>query len=79
LSRFIKVEGRNGEHREVEVLSKSELDWTGGVLTVRGDGRRIRATGEQWSGGQVWGDALIEKVQVQAGKERTSYAVVRFT
>jgi hypothetical protein len=77
--RTMKVEGRDGEHREVEVIPELDTVIDGGILTIRGDGRRLRLTGELWRGGQVYGgDALIERVEITHGTQRPTYSIAKF-
>jgi hypothetical protein len=63
----MKVEGQDGEHRQVPVYSEHDpaVD-------------RLVMTGEIWTGGRLWGDALVERTDIKGGARTARYAVARF-
>jgi hypothetical protein len=62
----------------VEVIPELDTEIAGGILTIRGDGRRLRLTGELFRGVLYSGDALIERVEIRHGTQRPTYSIAKF-
>jgi hypothetical protein len=79
--RTMKLEGPNGEDRQVEVIQELDTVIDGGILTIRGDGRRLRLTGELLRSGKLYSAAdcaLIERVEIKHGARVATYSIAKF-